>query len=84
MVWIPGWFDGNEWIDGYWEDQQTYQNTDLESWQPEEGVDDGWDEPLVEQGPDDGRPPSARVVERRTVLEGSEPLAVPVVIPDEE
>ena len=44
---IPGWFDGNEWVDGYWVAEQEYFDEDLSSWQPEQGWDDweiggGW------------------------------------------
>ena len=43
FVWVPGWFDGNDWVEGYWVRDDEYENTDLGSWQPEEGWDDGWD-----------------------------------------
>jgi len=86
QIWIPGWFDGNEWVPGYFEDEQAYYDTDLDAWEPEEGVDDGWEmgeviyDGIEEQGQG---PPSARIVELYGDLEGQEPLAVPVVIPDE-
>ena len=46
-VWIPGWFDGNEWVDGYWVAEAEYFEEDLSTWQPEQGWDDweiggGW------------------------------------------
>ena len=64
-VWIPGWFDGNTWVEGYWISEQEYNNTDISDWQPEEGWHDGWD---VESG----------VVETGVELEPGAPLAVPV------
>lgn len=42
-VWIPGWFDGNTWVEGYWISQADYESSDVQSWQPEDGWDDGWD-----------------------------------------
>jgi hypothetical protein len=44
QVWIPGWFDGTQWVQGYWVDEAEYQTANPESWQPEEGWDDGWEE----------------------------------------
>jgi len=42
-VWIPGWFDGNAWEDGYWvRDEEVYAE-DLATWEPVEGWDDGWE-----------------------------------------
>ncbi len=90
-VWIPGWFDGNEWVPGYWEEEQAYLDADIEGWKPEAGVDDGWNEGEVYDengniisGVEDGdAPPTARLVKRLTELEGEAPLAVPVVIPEE-
>ena len=92
FVWIPGWFDGNEWVPGYWEDEQTYLDTDVESWTPPEGLEDGWEEGEVydedghivldDDGPSDA-PPTAKLVQRLTEVEGEPPLAVPVVIPDD-
>ncbi len=63
MVWIPGWFDGERWVEGRWIADE-YQRADPENWQPEAG----WDarEPAAEalekalppaipfQGPPDG------------------------------
>jgi len=43
-VWIPGWFDGEQWVQGYWVDEVKYVETDPEAWVPPEGADDGWDE----------------------------------------
>ena len=41
-VWIPGWFDGNAWQDGYWVDEADYDRADPETYQPEDGWDAGW------------------------------------------
>ena len=43
QVWIPGWFDGNVWIEGYWVSENEYLNTNVRDWEPEEGWNDGWD-----------------------------------------
>jgi len=91
-VWIPGWFDGNEWVTGYWEDEQAYLDADLENWTPEEGFDDGWEEGQIleydgeiytDVGDGEG-PPTARLVQKMTDLNGEAPLAVPVVIPEDD
>ena len=42
-VWIPGWFDGNQWVEGYWVSEAEYSSTDPNDWQPEAGWNDGWD-----------------------------------------
>lgn len=42
-IWVPGWFDGSQWVEGYWIDEYEYQNTDVGGWEPEEGWHDGWD-----------------------------------------
>jgi hypothetical protein len=87
QIWIPGWFDGNEWVQGYWEDEQAYYDADLDDWQPEEGLDDGWEVgEVIYDGYDDvggDAPPSARIVELYEEVDGEAPLAVPVVIPDD-
>jgi hypothetical protein len=38
-VWIPGWFDGNQWVEGYWVSKSEYDATDPSTWEP----DAGWD-----------------------------------------
>ena len=43
-VWIPGWFDGNQWIEGYWVAETQYESEDVQGWQPEAGWDDGHDD----------------------------------------
>lgn len=67
-VWIPGWFDGNAWIEGYWVTEQEYGAADPQNWEPEAGWDAGWDDDgdAVEMG--DG--PKV-------------PLAIPVAPPEE-
>jgi len=67
-VWIPGWFDGHEWQEGYWVDEAEYSATDLDTWEPEEGYDDGWEEEVEPEG-EDGEPL---------------PLALPVEFGEEE
>ena len=44
QVWIPGWFDGNTWSEGYWVDEREYRDADIEAWEPEEGWNAGWEE----------------------------------------
>ena len=44
QIWIPGWFDGNEWIQGYWVDEAEYRGADIDAWEPEEGWDAGWED----------------------------------------
>lgn len=39
MVWIPGWFTGEKWEEGYWVSEREYENTDAENWKPDEGWD---------------------------------------------
>ena len=36
-TWVPGWFDGNAWVEGYWVRDDEFQNADVENWQPEQG-----------------------------------------------
>lgn len=43
-VWIPGWFDGSQWVDGYWVTNNEYETTDPQLWEPPEGFDSGWEE----------------------------------------
>jgi hypothetical protein len=43
-VWIPGWFDGQEWVVGYWVTEAEYKGADPTSWKAEEGWNAGWDE----------------------------------------
>lgn len=72
FVWVPGWFDGNTWVEGYWESEQKYGSADIEDWQPEQGWDDGWD---TGSGWGDGE-----VVSNGPAETGDEaPIALPVV-----
>lgn len=52
-VWIPGWFDGTEWIEGYWVSMDALEAADPDDWTPPEGWDAGRD----------GRPEPARAAE---------------------
>jgi hypothetical protein len=58
-VWIPGWFDGNQWVEGYWVSKREYDTTDPSTWEPEQG----WDA-NEERGDDsyDDAPPVAIAV----------------------
>jgi hypothetical protein len=80
-VWVPGWFDGNEWVAGYWVPEDQYTDDAVESWQPPEGVDDGWDQ---EQDPR-GVAPNAMLHQTYVAPDddssgesGDVPLALPV------
>lgn len=69
-TWIPGWFDGNQWVKGYWVDSDEFESADLSDWQPDEGWDAGWDDAAAEPGPQ---------------AEGDRPvLGLPVALPDDE
>ncbi len=62
-VWVPGWFDGNAWQEGYWVPTEEYESVDLASWEPEPGFDAGWeDEPEEEDALTDAGPPLAMPV----------------------
>lgn len=41
-TWIPGWFDGNEWVDGYWVSNVEYNAATPDTYNPPPGFDDGW------------------------------------------
>jgi hypothetical protein len=43
QVWVPGWFDGNTWIDGYWVSEAEYDKADAKNYEPEKGWDAGWE-----------------------------------------
>ncbi len=34
MTWIPGWFDGTSWVEGYWADSREVQKANLEDFEP--------------------------------------------------
>jgi hypothetical protein len=64
-VWIPGWFDGQEWIPGYWVSEQEYQAADPDAWDAPDGWDSGWDD-------------YERAVSDPLELSDDAPLAMPV------
>ncbi len=85
-IWVPGWFDGNEWQQGYWESEDAYNSADPENWQPEEGWDDGWetgggvgDGEVIRNGTPDGRGNGSGGQSG-----GDVPLAMPVWFDNEE
>jgi hypothetical protein len=55
-VWIPGWFDGNQWIEGYWVTKAEYENTDPSKYEPDEGWNAGWDDKSAQAVDDEGPP----------------------------
>ena len=55
-VWVPGWFDGNQWIEGYWVTEAEYKNTDPSSYQADDGWNDGWDDKSSDVAADEGPP----------------------------
>jgi hypothetical protein len=61
-VWIPGWFDGTEWIEGYWVPEAEYEEADPDDWEPPAGWDAGRDVPADPPKRDD-EPPLALPVE---------------------
>ncbi len=46
MVWVPGWFDGSQWVEGEWVTEAEYAESEAEAenWQPNEG----WDQQPAE------------------------------------
>ncbi len=42
-VWVPGWFDGTQWVEGYWLHEDEVTEEAFEAWSPEDGFDDGWE-----------------------------------------
>ncbi|MCB9664101.1 MAG: hypothetical protein H6732_08295 [Alphaproteobacteria bacterium] len=50
-VWIPGWFDGTTWVEGYWVQEAEYETTDVQAWEPPEGWHEGWEPAPVEAAP---------------------------------
>jgi hypothetical protein len=72
--WIPGWFDGNEWVTGYWIDDSDLSGDAISSWAPDDGWDAGWE---VGSGWGDGE------VVLNESTGGDVPLGLPVVIPEE-
>jgi len=81
-VWIPGWFDGNAWEDGYWIRDEDVYAEDVASWEPAEGWDDGWE---VGGGWGDGDiirndSPGGPERQREPVDRPEAPLALPVEV----
>jgi len=72
-TWIPGWFDGEQWTEGYWVTDEDAAAADPESWVAPQGWDEGWEEE------DD----SAQLESAETD-DGSLPLALPVSIGEEQ
>ena len=53
QVWIPGWFDGNTWVEGQWVSGSEYDDVDR-GWTPEPEQEAGWDatsRPVPEERP---------------------------------
>jgi hypothetical protein len=71
FVWVPGWFDGNEWIEGKWVSEEEYRTTDPSTWRPE----DGWDGTGAPPAP--AGPPPEKIRDRLDALP-PKPLAIPV------
>lgn len=53
-VWIPGWFDGNRWIEGYWVTEAEYTAADPGAWTAPEGWSDGRSAESVAPAPAEG------------------------------
>ncbi len=73
-LWIPGWFDGNTWVEGYWVSEAEYQDADPDAWKPADGW-EGGDAPKPAQAP----PPRFE----QEVKAPARPLAIPVTPPEE-
>lgn len=75
--WIPGWFDGSDWVEGYWLPTSEMTESALGRYTPPEGFDDGWDddEEYSRQAP----PPRATIAPRESdVGPPDQPLALPI------
>lgn len=55
QMWIPGWFDGDSWIEGYWVPEDAPEG-DPEKYQPDVGWNAGWGEPARASEAEDARP----------------------------
>lgn len=90
-VWVPGWFDGNQWVEGYWVPEAEYESTDVSSWEPAAGWDDGWEVEgfgdgaiVAGDGSDTAAPaPAPAPASVAPVPEGS-PLGIPVEVDVED
>ena len=85
-VWVPGWFDGQAWVEGYWEAEATYYSADVDNWQPQQGWNDGWQQ--SSSAPSEasaGSGKKATVAAQPTAEADDEdmPLAVPVEVEEE-
>lgn len=47
QTWVPGWFDGKTWVQGYWVTEAEARNADPEDWSP------GASDPQAERYPED-------------------------------
>jgi len=72
--WIPGWFDGTTWVQGYWVRAEEVNADQIMDWAPEEGWDDGWE---VGSGWGDG---AVILNDSDTSFADELPLGVPVYI----
>jgi hypothetical protein len=61
-VWIPGWFDGDTWIEGYWVSEQQYRDAKPDEYQPDEGWNDH--DPADREEPPADQPPPAIPVDQ--------------------
>lgn len=59
QVWVPGWFDGSTWIEGYWVTDAEYRAADPVNYQPDKGWNDGWDDPDADSGAEGDEAPLA-------------------------
>ncbi|MEZ4240050.1 MAG: hypothetical protein R3F59_28660 [Myxococcota bacterium] len=75
QTWIPGWFDGNEWVEGYWVPDAQITAEAVDDWVPPEGVQDGWQDETIDER---GDAPPARLIQRYEEETGEAPLALPV------
>ena len=84
FVWVPGWFDGQAWVEGYWVREDEYVGADFESWAPEEGWHEGWE---VGEGWGDGEILNSSSADAFPGSDSSVtaqmPLGIPISIPEE-
>jgi hypothetical protein len=80
QLWIPGWFDGNEWVEGYWVAETEVTEQAIESWEAPEGAQDGWDDEIDPRGD----APAAQLIQKYRDETGEAPLALPVPAPNPE
>ena len=63
-VWVPGWFDGNQWIEGYWVTEAEYKNTDPSKYTADDGWNEGWDDKSSDVAAAEEGPPIAIPVDQ--------------------